>query len=171
MTLFDTAFAQVIGAEGGYTNDPRDKGNWTGGEVGSGECRGTKYGISAAAYPNLDISTLSLDDAKLLYMNHYWTTVRGDQLPPFAAAFIFDMAVNMGVAEAALIAQRACGATADGLIGPETIVALASTDRKELMKNMTVQRILHYASLPKWPLYSHSWTDRTVNSLIESFGV
>ena len=29
---FDKAFELVIGAEGGYTKDPNDRGNWTGGD-------------------------------------------------------------------------------------------------------------------------------------------
>ena len=66
-TTFDTAFANVIGLEGGYTDDPRDRGNWTGGTVGQGKLRGTKYGISAAAFPTLDIANLTLDAAKAIY--------------------------------------------------------------------------------------------------------
>lgn len=168
---FDAAFDQVIGYEGGYTNDPKDKGNWTSGQVGVGECRGTKYGISAAAFPNLDIANLSLDGAKLIYRNHYWTTIQGASLPVYAAAYVFDMAVNMGVAEASMIVQKAVGATADGVIGPATISSMFAADRRNLMKNITVQRILHYAALPRWDTYAHSWTDRTINSLLVSLGV
>ena len=56
---FDQAFAAVIGHEGGYTSDARDPGNWTGGAVGQGACKGTQWGISAAAYPALDIAGLT----------------------------------------------------------------------------------------------------------------
>lgn len=35
------------------THDANDPGNWTGGEIGKGECKGTNYGISAASYPDL----------------------------------------------------------------------------------------------------------------------
>ena len=31
---FDKAFDRLIGHEGGFTNDSRDAGNWTGGKVG-----------------------------------------------------------------------------------------------------------------------------------------
>lgn len=37
---FDTAFHTLLGHEGGFTEDPRDPGNWTGGRVGAGELRG-----------------------------------------------------------------------------------------------------------------------------------
>jgi len=45
---FDLAFDRVIGHEGGYTDDPRDRGNWTGGATGRGELKGTKYGSRRA---------------------------------------------------------------------------------------------------------------------------
>jgi hypothetical protein len=35
--------------------DERDPGNWTGGAIGKGELRGTKWGISAQTYPQIDI--------------------------------------------------------------------------------------------------------------------
>lgn len=41
--------------ERGYSNDPNDRGNWTGHNVGVGILKGTKYGIAAHAYPRLDI--------------------------------------------------------------------------------------------------------------------
>lgn len=168
---FDAAFTAVIGAEGGYTNDPHDKGNWTSGEIGVGECRGTKYGISAAAYPHVDIANLSLEGAKLLYANDYWSTIHGDELPDGVGADVFDMAVNQGVQYAARVLQKACGVDADGAIGPVTIAAAGTHDVKKLLKNIAVQRILHYVELPGWSRYQHSWVDRTIESLIAALGV
>jgi lysozyme family protein len=49
MDNFPRCFAFTLGAEGGYSNNAADPGNWTGSAIGSGELRGTKYGISAAA--------------------------------------------------------------------------------------------------------------------------
>ena len=60
MSVFDNAFRAVIGVEGGYTANPLDPGNWTGGKCRIGQCNGTKYGISAASYPSLNIAGLTL---------------------------------------------------------------------------------------------------------------
>ena len=38
-TDFDTGFNFLIGIEGGFTNDPKDRGNWTGGAIGAGKLR------------------------------------------------------------------------------------------------------------------------------------
>ena len=71
MSNFDRMFDIVVGHEGGYTANPADRGNWTGGAIGSGTCRGTRFGISAAAYPGLDIANLTIDAAKALYQRDY----------------------------------------------------------------------------------------------------
>lgn len=59
--------------EGGFQNDPRDPGNWTGGSVGSGQLVGTKFGISAAANPGVDIPNLTWPQAEDLYFDRYWS--------------------------------------------------------------------------------------------------
>jgi lysozyme family protein len=58
MGNFDRVFDIVVGHEGGFTANPADCGNWTGGVIGTGTCRGTRFGISAAAYPDLDIANI-----------------------------------------------------------------------------------------------------------------
>lgn len=50
MMTFDKAFNRLIGHEAGYSNDRRDPGNWTGGKVGIGTLKGTKFGIAANTY-------------------------------------------------------------------------------------------------------------------------
>lgn len=170
MSAFDQAFEQVLGVEGNLSMDPNDKGNWTGGQVGQGELKGSKYGISAAAFPHIDIPNISLDGAKLLAYNYYWAPIRGDQMPPGIAAAVFDMAYNEGIVKAAKILQGACGAIQDGAIGPDTIARLNATAPKVLMKNITTERILDYSTLALWPAYKRSWTDRSIAALITAVG-
>ena len=67
MSNFDNAFDRVIGHEGGFTDDPLYRGNWTSGVCGVGECKGTKYGLAAMTYPILDIRNLTLNQAKDIY--------------------------------------------------------------------------------------------------------
>lgn len=167
---FEEAFAQLIPVEGGFTKDPRDPGNWTGGKVGQGVCKGTKYGISAASYPDLDIENLTADIAKHIYWNDYWSRISGDQIPAYLAADVFDMSVNSGVHEAAKLLQLSVGAVPDGNIGPHTLEALQNIGREMLLRNFTTQRILYYSDLTNWHLYRHSWVDRTINALIKALG-
>jgi hypothetical protein len=63
----------------------------------------TKYGISKKAYPNLDIGSLTKDDAARIYKKDYWDKINGDRLHevnPALAATLFDTAVNQGVSKA-----------------------------------------------------------------------
>lgn len=100
MTNFQKALAFVGLAEGGYSDDENDNGNWTGGKKGVGELKGTKYGISAASYQDLDIKNLTKEQADNIYKKDYWDTINGDKLPWPLALVAFDHAVNAGVARA-----------------------------------------------------------------------
>ena len=42
---------RLLSHEGGYSSDRQDPGNWTGGQVGLGELKGTKFGIAANTFP------------------------------------------------------------------------------------------------------------------------
>ena len=107
MSDFDAIFDFVVGSEGGFTDNPADPGNWTGGKIGAGECRGTRFGISAGAYPELDIANLTLDAAKALYQRDYWDRIGGDRLPASIALLVFDAAINNGTGRAVRWLQQA----------------------------------------------------------------
>ncbi|GEM45926.1 glycoside hydrolase family 108 protein [Deinococcus cellulosilyticus] len=96
MNAFNHAVNLILGHEGGYSDDPRDPGNWTGGQVGSGVLRGTKWGIAANTYPNLDIKHLTRQQAVEIYRRDYWLAMDCDNLSAPLGLCVFDCAVNMG---------------------------------------------------------------------------
>lgn len=126
---FAAALAIVLAHEGGYQAMPDDPGNWTGGQMGAGELKGTKFGLSAAAYPSLDIAALTEADAAAIYRRDWWDRLGLGRLPAPLAAKIFDAAVNIGIESAVRALQRAlrAGGAArieeDGKLGAETIAA------------------------------------------------
>lgn len=161
---FNICFAAVLGHEGGYTDDRRDRGNWTGGEIGQGELRGTKFGISAAAYPALDIVNLTADQAREIYRTDYWAKIQGDALPPAVAFVTFDAAVNAGPGAAARFLQAAIGAKPDGVIGPVTLQAVrryceANTVRA-LVIDLLARRAEHNRTLATVHIYGLGWSRR-----------
>ncbi len=79
MSDFEMAVAVVLRHEGGFQRDPGDRGNWTGGAVGLGELRGTKFGISAASYPGEDIEGLTEERAREIYYKDFWCLGEADQ--------------------------------------------------------------------------------------------
>ena len=162
-TTFAQAFTLVIGHEGGYSDESADPGNWTGGAVGAGELRGTKFGISAGAYPDLDIANLTLEQAQDIYRRDYWSRVRADDLPPPLALLVFDAAVNNGVGRATRWLQTAAGAVADGVIGPETMAAIAAAAKgggAGLCAEFQAQRLAFMAGLPTWRVFGLGWARR-----------
>ncbi len=159
-TSFDQAFAVVVGEEGGFTQDPADPGNWTGGAPGRGACRGTRWGVSAAAYPALDIAGLTLADARAIYRRDYWDRVCGDALPPPLALLVFDAAVNNGVGRAVRWLQAAAGAAPDGAPGPATLAAVRARPAAALCAEVLAQRMVFMAALPTWPHFGLGWARR-----------
>ena len=138
MADFDTAYRLTVAAEGGYSNDPDDKG---------GE---TKYGISKRAYPYLNIKSLTEAQAKAIYKRDYWDACSCDEIKSQDLAnSIFDMAVNMGV-----------GAVKKAF-GEELL------DIEEDLSRLTIYRISRYAKIcmknPRQKKFFFGWVCRALN--------
>jgi len=161
---FEKAFIELIGIEGGYVNDPTDRG---------GE---TKYGISKRSYPNLDIRNLSLQDAKEIYYRDFWQVNGLDNILKYeVAAELFDTGVNMGVGIASRFLQEALNLMnrngqnfqdlkVDGQIGPATISAYRKVDDRILLKVLNGLQFERYKSIceknPSQEKYFNGWMKR-----------
>ncbi|MES2500822.1 MAG: glycosyl hydrolase 108 family protein [Pseudomonadota bacterium] len=163
---FDRAFTALIGNEGAYTNDPKDRGNWTSGKIGVGLLKGTKYGISAMTYPTVDIRNLSLDNAKKIYHQEFWLKAHCDELPNAIRFDIFDMAVNSGVLATIKTLQKAIGADPDGIIGSQTKKLLEFYDAERLDKRLSAQRLLYICDIGTFPTFGKGWVRRVANNLL-----
>ncbi|MGH8601437.1 MAG: glycoside hydrolase family 108 protein [Gammaproteobacteria bacterium] len=171
--VFNIAFERVIGHEGGFQDDGRDRGNWTGGVIGKGALKGTKYGISAAAYPDLDIRNLSLADAEAIYKRDYWDKVAGDKLPGALAFQLFDYAVNSGVDRAIKALQVVVGVKEDGVLGPVTLTAVREAGVEQTHDGQVLQlvmrvlshRLQFMAGARGWARYSKGWALRIAGNL------
>lgn len=129
MARFDDAFKITVGHEGKFSTDQEDNGNWTGGKKGVGVFKGTKYGISAKAYPTLDIKNLTLDDAKAIYKRDYWDKYGFDKITNSSLAFkAFDIAVNAGPGTSIKLLQNATGITQTGKLDNYTTESINKTD-------------------------------------------
>ena len=171
MSVFERAFAVVVGHEGGLSLNAADPGNWTGGACGLGECRGTKFGVSAAVYPGLDIAALTLMEAQAVYRRDYWERVQGDLLPPPLALLVFDAAVNNGVGRAVRWLQGAAGVVADGVIGPMTLQAVSGATGAVLMAEFQARRLVFMAGLPTWRQFGAGWARRLSRLPFEAIGM
>lgn len=148
---FEECVNIVLGHEGVLSDDGEDPGGLT------------KFGISKNAYPLLDIHALTIDDAISIYRKDYWDTPRIDKLPAKLRLMVFDCAVNQGCARAAMFVQRACGAPADGKIGPKTLMMLEGFNVEFLIDSIARQRWQAYKRHPKFSNFGGGWGARLLD--------
>lgn len=110
---FDLAAAFVLEWEGGLADVPEDRGGRT------------RYGISSAAHPDIDIDELDLPAALAIYRRDYWDAIRCDELPTVVGLVAFDGAVHAGAPRSARWIQTVVGTTPDGVVGPKTLASVA----------------------------------------------
>jgi lysozyme family protein len=158
---FTRSIDLVLQHEGGYTANPKDPGNWTGGKVGKGVLLGTKYGIAANTFPDLDIKNLTKAQARAIYKKNYWDKISGDDLPCGLDYCIADYAVNSGVARAAKEAQRAAGmAKTDGVIAAASIRQIEALPPAVMINRVCDQRLTFLRGLKTWATFGKGWTKR-----------
>lgn len=162
---FDQAFDRLIGHEGKFTNDRQDRGNWTTGVIGKGELKGTKYGISAMTYPDLDIKSLSLEQAKNIYKRDWWDKINADQIDSTLVFQVWDFAINAGMGTAKRKLQLAVGVLDDGVIGNLTIQAINKAELNDILLKFNAERLKYCTSLSTWPRYGKGWTLRVAGQL------
>lgn len=164
--MFDTVFDRVVMHEGGYQCDPADRGNWTGGRVGQGELKGTNRGISAMTYPHLDIKHLTDEQIKAIYFEDWWQALGMDRFRPAMQYQLFDAAVQHGWSRAVRMLQRAGGAKADGIIGPNTLKAINALDINDLVMRFVSYRVRFYTKISTFNKYGRGWMRRIAECLM-----
>lgn len=163
--MFDTVFDRTIGSEGGFQADRRDRGNWTSGEVGKGELKGTKYGLSAMTYPDLDIKAITLQQAKDIYRRDWWDKLGMERWPKSMQFQMFDAAFNHGSGRANQFLQYAVGVKQDGKIGPATMAAVNAMDANDIVMRFLAKRLRYFTEVKTWDAYSRGWTRRVADCL------
>jgi lysozyme family protein len=162
---FDEAFTRLISSEGGLSMDPKDPGNWTGGRVNVGILKGTKYGIAANTYPDVDIQNLTLDQAKAIYYRDWWLKVGADEYDAAIVYQLWQFAINASMDTAKRALQRAVKVADDGNVGSVTIAAVKAMTVTDVLFRFAAQEIRHYTSLSTWPTYGKGWMNRMANQI------
>lgn len=168
---FSIIIGYILENEGGdvLSLDFHDDGNWTGGTVNSGKLVGSKFGISAASYPNLDIPDLTEDQAKQIYLTDYWNKIGGDNLPLAIGFLLCDACVNSGITSAVSYMQsHVLGLTSrnvDGVCGPSTQKLLNSfSSQKDLCLQFSIARLIQCSTFNNWSLYKTEYIKRNITN-------
>jgi lysozyme family protein len=128
--------------------------------------KATKFGISQAQYPHLDIQHLMLEEAVAIYVRDYWDPLRCSEISDVRLRWkVFDIAVNQGVVRAAMFLQRAAGVVVDGLVGNQTLETVNRLDPKDLILKLTWEQQNRYASIvqarPVMVKFLRGWITRS----------
>lgn len=148
---FAHALSFVLAREGGYVNDPTDKGGET--NFGISDKRdGVADGltdINGDGKPDTRIKDLTKEQAGQIYYRDYWYPAYCTEWPDGISLFMFDAAVQHGAKKAIQLLQEAVGVSADGIVGPKTTKAVISADTEWLLNRCFLRRSRYYASIIK----------------------
>ncbi|WP_333501833.1 glycoside hydrolase family 108 protein [Kluyvera genomosp. 2] len=148
---FAHALSFVLAREGGYVNDPNDKGGET--NFGISDKRdGVADGltdVNGDGKPETKIKDLNKEQAGQIYYRDYWYPAYCEKWPDGISLFMFDAAVQHGVKKAIQLLQEAVGVSADSIVGPKTINAVTSADAEWLLNRCFLRRSRYYASIIK----------------------
>lgn len=163
MANYKTAIQQTLKWEGGYVNDPTDRGGMT------------YAGITRVNHPHWSgWSTIdrhqplakgekipSLEDEVIaFYKANYWDKIRLDEVcNDKVAGFVFDTYTNSGK-KGIKVLQEAIGAVPDGIVGDKTIHLLNQTSL-EILKKARLQFVKNIVKNdPSQSKFFKGWVNR-----------
>lgn len=139
---FDKMFEYILLVEGGYSNHKNDKGGKT------------KYGIieAVANKHNLNVETITKEDAKKIYYTNYYLKYKINEIRNFKIALsIFDFVVNAGTngIKKAQSTLNILGYNleVDGLIGNKTLNAINSVNFYDFLKEYHKEQREYYKKI------------------------
>ena len=166
MANFEQAVQLILKHEGGYVDHPSDPGGAT--NRGITYQLFTQYAMTLGLNKTIDsLKTLTEDQAKFIYKEHFWDKMRGDEIKSQAVAeIVFDAFVNMGNRAIKLL-QIELGVGIDGDFGPVTLNALNQAAPIVLFEQFKDARIDFYKRLaenkPSSKVFLKGWLNR-INS-------
>jgi len=165
------AFILRPDVEGGYVNDPDDKG------------AETNFGVTKAVYdsyraeknlPKQDVKIISSAEVSDIYLTEYWNPSHAGSAQHPLDTVIFDCSVNSGVGRAIKTLQQALGLTVDGLFGPNTLKALQNCNAHDTAEKFLDIRSKFYDAIgvanPSQMKFEKGWYNR-INKLKAAEGL
>lgn len=156
----------ILKWEGGYVNDPLDKGGATNKGITIGTYRhfyGKDKGIE-------DLKTMSQAQWEKIFMAGYWQPFKATHIKSQGIANIcVDWAWASGATTAIRNVQKVLGVTIDGIVGDETLTAINRADSKGLFERIKAARIDFVEAIvrrtPSQKRFRKGWINR-INDIL-----
>lgn len=164
LSNYDKALENILKAEGGFTDDPRDPGN----KLDDGRAGCTNMGVTQAVWEEYvghkvstaDMKALTKEQVGKFYKTKYWDRVQADALPTGLDFLAASFAINAGPGSSAKLIQKCINSVPDGVIGPRTLQAIAGVDAKELIEKFSQAKTDYYKGLKTFSIYGKGWLNR-----------
>lgn len=161
MPTFRDAIETVLKHEGGFVNNPADRG----GATNLGITIGTLSTWLGRQATIADIQNLTKETAIAIYKKNYWDKVSGDAIKYYSVALaLFDQAVNRGPASAVKQAQKILGLAQDGVVGANTLAALNKMPDSQFLPQYLSASANFYNTLvkndPSQGVFLQGWLNR-----------
>jgi lysozyme family protein len=157
MADYKQAVQKTLTHEGGFVNNPLDHGG------------PTKYGITQADMPGVNIANITPDQAVDYYSQNYWKPLYSQITDQLLAEKLFDMGVLFGVKTAVKMLQismtNEIGLVSDGQFGPNTLAAVnQSSGLLPGYKTVLIQHVVNIVNVnPDQGAFINGWVNR-INS-------
>lgn len=170
MADFNQAIPIILQHEGGFANDPNDKGGTTNWGISLRYAKTLGFLLDIDGDGDVDgedIRRLPKEKAVELYKKNWWDAFGYAWLSnQFVAAKVFDMAVNMGPGAAHALVQKACNACGaklivDGNLGPISRGVMNSMKPSKLITAIQSQQVAFYEAIvrrdPSQARFRRTW--------------
>ena len=156
MQNFEKSLALTLKYEGGFVDNPFDRGG------------ATNMGITLATLSNyrgytatkLDVKRLTQTEASAIYLKLYWEPLLAQRLPAGVDMFMFDYAVNSGPARAVKALQSSLGLPPDGNVKVSTLQAALRQDQATLIRALASKRLGFLQQLRSFQQFGRGWKTR-----------
>ena len=181
MALYSMSLDYVLKNEGGLEENPKDPGGITNMGISlrflKSVIEPAKYGIHDQDIDADTIKHLSVSQVHDLYKGEFWEHSNFSNISDQDVCnYVFDMAVNMGIAPAVKCLQRAIWAVwknrtvlkDDGIMGPQTLIWIERCSPKYLLPAMRSERAGNYREIiarrPDQEVFENGWMKRAYES-------
>jgi len=176
MASFNTYLPLLQQVEGGFQNNPKDRGNYN----SLDQLIGTNYGISTGFYEGIlgrpptvaDIKAITKPRAAELYRVYFWNAQRASEINSQAIAnTIIDHQVNAGngvlVAQKLLNSRFGFSLAVDNRMGNNSLAAINSVDVGKFVTLFNEQRAAHYNTRSNSSEFADGWLRRLTKFAVD----